>query len=150
MDVNGITDALVSHAAALGLFQSVNMFQPTNQPGNGLTCAIWVDSITPLAEVSGLDATSAKLVFMVRFFKSTLTAPLDFIDPELVRAVDSLMTSYSGDFDLTSTVKQVDLLGQHGTPLSGQAGYINMDGKLYRVITITLPLIVNDAWGQLA
>ncbi len=150
MDVNGITDALVSHAATLGLFQRVNTFEPTAGPGNGMTCAIWVDSIGPVADVSGLDATSAKLVFMVRFFKAMLTQPLDMLDPELVSATDLLLGAYSGDFDLGSTVKQVDLLGQHGTPLSGQAGYLNMDGKMYRVMTITLPLVINDAWVQVS
>lgn len=150
MDINGITDALVSHAAALGLFERVNTFEPTNQPGNGLSCAVWVDTIQPLAEVSGLDATSAKLVFFVRFFKSMQTEPLDMLDPELVSATDTLMNAYSGDFDLTSTVKQVDLLGQHGTPLSGQAGYLNMDAKMYRVMTITLPLVCNDVWNQVS
>jgi hypothetical protein len=32
--------------------------------------------------------------------------------------------------------------------LSAQAGYINQDGKLMRVMTIMLPLVVNDAWVQ--
>lgn len=150
MDINGITDALVSHAVALGLFQRVNMFEPTNQPGNGMTCAIWADEVLPVAEVSGLDATSAKLTFMVRFFKSMQTEPLDMIDPELVSATDVLLNAYSGDFDLSGTIKQVDLLGQHGTPLSGRAGYLNMDAKMFRVMTITLPLVVNDAWNQVS
>jgi hypothetical protein len=42
----------------------------------------------------------------------------------------------------------VDLLGQFGTPLSAQAGYVNQDGRLFRIMTITLPLVVNDVWGQ--
>lgn len=148
MDTNAITDALVSHIAVLGLFQRVNQFEPTNQPGNGTTCAVWANTIEPVAEASGLDATSAKLVYFVRFYKSMMVEPLDMVDPDLITATDTLMAAYSGDFDLSSTVKQVDLLGVHGVPLSAEAGYVNMDGKMYRVMTITLPLIVNDAWAQ--
>lgn len=150
MDTPGITDSLVSHAASLGLFDSVNTHEVISAPGNGLTCAVWVDTLGPTAEASGLDATSARLVFMVRIYTSTLTEPSDMIDPNLLAATDTLMTAYSGDFDLNSTVRNVDLLGDSGTPLQGQAGYLNMDGKIYRVMTITLPLIVNDAWAQVS
>ena len=44
----------------------------------------------------------------------------------------------------------VDLLGMAGSPLGAQAGYINQDGALYRVMTITLPLLITDAWTQAA
>jgi hypothetical protein len=42
----------------------------------------------------------------------------------------------------------VDLLGSAGAPLSAQAGYLNQDGRLFRVMTLTLPIIVNDVWDQ--
>jgi carbon-monoxide dehydrogenase large subunit len=32
--------------------------------------------------------------------------------------------------------------------LSAVAGYINQDGKVLRVMTLTLPLVVNDVWSQ--
>jgi len=35
-------------------------------------------------------------------------------------------------------------------PLSALAGYLNQDGKLYRVMTVTLPIIINDIWAQVA
>ena len=43
----------------------------------------------------------------------------------------------------------VDLLGQAGVPLSARAGYLEMDdGAVYRVVTLTVPVLVNDLWSQ--
>jgi hypothetical protein len=150
MDIAAITDALESHAAALGYFERVNFAQLTNQPGNGLGCSIWADAIGPARGSSGLDSTSSKLNFMVRLYTSAAAEPIDAIDPEMLRATSALMAAYSGDFDLGGTIRNVDLLGQFGVPLSGQAGYLELDGKMYRVMTITLPLIVNDVWDQVS
>jgi hypothetical protein len=148
LDVTGILDGIVSHAMALGLFERVNTSEPKAAPGNGLTCAIWADKVEPVALASGLAVTSARVAFMVRIYTSMLQQPQDAIDPNILAAVDALITAYSGDFDLGGTVRNVDLLGQHGVPLSAQAGYINQDNKNMRVMTIVLPVIVSDIWSQ--
>lgn len=150
MSMTPILDAAVSHAMALGYFERVNAHEPKNKPGNGLTCALWVDRIGPALGSSGLASTTALLILNVRVYTSMLAQPADGIDPNLLDAVDGLMSAYSGDFELGGLVRQVDLLGQFGTPLSAQAGYLPIDNKLYRVMTITLPLVVNDLWSQAA
>jgi hypothetical protein len=150
MDITGIVNQVVSHAASTGLFERVNTHEPKNAPGNGLTCAVWADQITPVAAASGLDATTGSVILNVRLYTSMLQQPYDAIDPNLVAAVDTLMSAYSGAFTLNGEVRNVDLLGAHGTQLSARAGYINQDGKVYRVMTIMLPLIINDLWLQAA
>lgn len=148
IDVSGILDQVVSHALSCGRFERVNAHEPKNAPGKGLTCAVWVDEIGPDTESSGLAASSGVIRFMVRLYTSMVAEPLDAIDPELLSAVDVLMSAFSGDFDLGGSVRCVDLLGQTGRPLSAKAGYLNQDGRVYRVMTITLPVIVNDIWSQ--
>jgi len=147
INATGILDSILSHALASGLFERVNGHEPKSAPGNGLSAAVWLDSIGPVVS-SGLAATSARLAVNVRLYTAMLADPQDAIDPNLIAAVDTLMTACSGDFDLGGNVRNVDLLGQAGTPLSAQAGYLNQDGKLFRVMTILLPLIVNDVWEQ--
>lgn len=150
MNIRGILDALISHAKASGLFETVNGHEPASAPGHGLHAAVWVDSIGP-ADSSGLQATTGLLVFNVRIYTSVRSEPADAIDPALVDAVDALMTAYSGDFDLGEQVRCVDLLGQAGTPLSARAGYLEMDdGAVFRVMTLTVPVLVNDLWEQVA
>lgn len=148
LDATTLLDRTVSHALALGHFERVNQHEPKNAPGLGLSCAVWVDDIGPARGQSGLNATTARVVLNVRLYTSMLTEPMDDIDPNLMVALDALMGAYSGDFTLGGAVRNVDLLGATGTPLSARAGYLNQGGKLYRVMTITLPLIVNDLWEQ--
>ncbi|MEU1372983.1 hypothetical protein ABZ442_04875 [Streptomyces triculaminicus] len=149
LDINGILDAVVSHALASGHFERVNTHEPQNAPGHGLTAAVWVDGIAA-ARSSGLGVASARLVFNVRLFTPVLQEPADAIDPNLLTAADALLRAYVGDFDLGGRVRQVDLFGQHGPGLEARAGYIQQDGALLRVITITLPVIVNDLWDEVA
>lgn len=146
MDINKLVSDLSSHAKKLGIFQSVNSHEPKAAPQNGLTCAIWSESIGPCVGGSGLDVTSAYVVMNVRLYTSMLQQPYDNIDPKMMSAVDKLMTEYSKNFTLSGDVRAVDLMGIYGTRLSARAGYINQDNKIYRVMTITLPLIVNDTW----
>ena len=141
-----VLNEVVSHAMKLGLFERVNGHEPKSAPGNGLSAAVWVDRVGPAG--SGLAATSALLTLQVRLYSPMLQEPQDAIDPNLTAAADALMNAYSGDFELGGNVRNVDLLGQTGPGLSAQAGYIEQDHKLYRVMTITLPLIVNDVWEQ--
>ncbi len=148
-DLDAIFAAVESHAMALGRFEQVNMHEPKNKPGNGLTCAIWVDWMGPVLS-SGLAATSGVLRFSVRIYQNMLSEPQDAIDPAVTAAVNALFAAYAGDFELGGLIRNVDLRGQAGVPLSAQAGYINQDGAMLRVVTITLPLIINDMWDEVA
>lgn len=148
--VRALFDQVLSHAMKLGVFERVNGHEPKNAPGGGLSCSVWVDSVDPLPAASGLNATSGRLAFHVRVMSSMLAEPQDGIDPEILSAVCTLMAEYSGNFTLGGTVREIDLLGAHGIPLSAQAGYLEQDRKFFRVMVITLPVIINDLWTQVA
>ena len=142
-----IMDRLTSKAKATGLFRAVNGHEPKNAPEKGLSAAVWSDSIAP-SLTSGLNSTSAVVTWMIRLYTPMITEPQDMIDPTLIAAADQIMGDITGDFDLGGTVRQVDLLGSHGTPFGAQAGYVEIDGTMYRIIDITVPCVINDAWTQ--
>ena len=148
--VRTLFDQVVSHAASLGIFERVNSHEPKNAPGSGLSCSVWAGPIGPIARASGLASTSGRVVFNIRVYSSMLAEPQDDIDREILTATSVLMGAYSGDFTLGGNARAIDLLGMYGTPLSADPGYINHDGKLFRVMEITLPVIVNDMWSQTA
>lgn len=149
LNITGILDAVTSHAMASGYFDQVNGHEPTSPPGSGLTAAVWVDRVDAVRS-SGLDSLTVRLIFNVRLYTSMQAEPQDAIDPALITALDVLCASYSGDFTLGGLVRQVDVLGQHGQPLEARAGYIQQDGGLYRVMTISVPVLVNDLWDEVA
>lgn len=143
-----IFDAVVSDAQASGYFDRVNKHEPKRKPGKGLTASVWIQNITPLALASGLAATSARVLFILRIYSNMLKEPQDMIDPELMRAASNLMRRYHDDFDFAGAIRNVDLLGQFGISLEATAGYLEIDNTMFRIMDITIPCIVNDVWPQ--
>lgn len=143
-----ITQALQSHALASGWFDRVDGHEPKNAPGKGLSAAVWLQKLDAVPARSGLAVSSARVEMSIRVSTPMLTDPEDAIDPELLSAVDALLTAYSSDFQLGGLITAVDLLGAYGTPLGARAGYLTQDQTPYRVMTITLPLILDDQWTQ--
>ena len=149
MDVEGLTAAVTSRVQATGLFETVNG-EITHQPGQGLRAAVWFDYGEPVAEASGLDAVTVRMDGMVRIFGPVHSLPVDEIDPAMLRALDALGRAYVGGFSLGGLVRDIDVFGRHGRRMSWKAGYLDVEKGTCRVITLTLPLIVNDVWNEVA
>lgn len=141
LDTKGLFDALVSHAMSAGVFDQVNAHEPKSKPGRGIVASIYLDSIVPAK--SGLASVSVRITFNIRIQTSMTQEPQDDIDPNILSAVDVLMTLYAGDFSLSDRVRNVDLM-----EFSARSGYVNQDSTMFRVIVISLPLIVNDVWEE--
>ncbi len=150
IEVEAVTDAVASHAMTTGLFDRVNTFEPKSAPGYGVTAAVWAQSIEPAPNFSGLNGTAVRFEMTLRIYTSMSQDPPDMIDVNLIKAVDAMLAAYSNDFTLDSLVAHVDLLGAHGSPLQANAGYIELDGRMMRVMDITVPLIIDNVWGQVA
>jgi hypothetical protein len=146
-----IIAAAISHVQATGRFITVNGHEPESAPaGSGLTAAVWVENLALFAATSGLAVTSARVELSIRLFAPLRVDTPDAIDPALLDALDVLLASFNADFTLDGLVESVDLLGRTGTPLGARAGYVQQDQQVLRVMTITLPLIVDDVWEQVA
>lgn len=148
LGISDVIDAVTSHASASGFFDSVQCHEPKSAPGNGLTYAVFLSGLGPARAASGLTATTARVELTGRIYKPFRTEPEDLIDPGLADAADALFAAYTGDFDLGSHARNVDVLGAHGAPLGARAGYQTIDKSVFRVLDIAIPIIVNDAWNQ--
>lgn len=133
---------------ASGYVEETRMHEPDNAPGDGISAAMWIESIYPIAPHSGLAATSAMLHFNMRFYSSGMTEPKDEIDPAIAEATYEVMKAFTGDFTLDGDVAFIDLLGAHSQGLRAEAGYVNSQDMIFRVMTIDIPVVLNDAWTQ--
>lgn len=150
LDVVGIMDQLVSHALATGYFDSVNETKIDEPTGGGsITCGIWADDIVPIRS-SGLASTSVRIIYKVRLFSSTEASPESYVERVMVEAADALFSAYSGDFELGGEARAIDLLGMHGVSLACNAHYMNLSGVIYRVMDLTVPVLINDVYDQTA
>lgn len=148
--VAALINAVTSHASALGLFDVVQGHEPKSAPGNGLTYAVYLQGMGPARAASGLQSASARVELTGRIYRPFISEPEDLIDPSLAVAADLLFTAYVGDFDLGGTARNVDVFGAHGRGLDSRAGYQTIGQTVFRVLDITIPIIVSDCWEEVA
>jgi hypothetical protein len=142
-------DRVASHAAGLGLFDSpVLTNEPKNPPGNGVWCAIFTDAIDPLPRLSGLNESAGRVTFRVRVGSNALAEPQDSIDPNVMIAATTLMGEYSGHFTLDGNVIAVDLLGMFGRSLAARGAFITIQQRVYRVLEVILPILIDPMFTQ--
>lgn len=148
-DPFAIIDAIASHAQRTGHFDAgVIKHEPKNAPGNGTSVAVWFQRARPSKRQSGLTTTSFAAVVSVRVHINMLREPQDEIDADALRAASALYNAYHGDLDLGGQVQTIDVFGIEGQDLALEAGYVTIGSTMYRVYTITLPVICIDVWDQ--
>lgn len=147
-----ILDALISFTKRLGIFEAVQGHEPKSSPKNGLTAALWLQTMAPAPGASGLDSTTLRIAWYLRIYQNFLSKPEDSIDPKVMRAMAAVMEALTGNFDLDIVgVRAIDVLGAYGPPMASEAGYVPMSGgAIYRCMTLTIPVILNDAFVQAA
>jgi hypothetical protein len=150
-----ILNSLVSFVLRLGIFQRVQQHEPKSAPRNGLTAALWLQTMVPAIGESSLTSTSLRVAWYLRIYQNFLSEPQDLIDPSVMKAMAAVMEALSADFDLDlPAVRAIDLLGITGPPMGAEAGYVPMGPpnaqKIYRCMTLTIPIIVDDAFVQVA
>lgn len=154
LDSDAVIGRVGDHARALGVFDEVLGHEPKNAPGSGLTLAIWIDQVDPVLG-SGLSSTSARVVVIGRIYRSMFAEPADAIDPAMSNAGADLLGSVIGDLTLkgpdgsgTAVARTIDVRGIEGIRASARGGYLEQDRKLFRIFTVTIPVIVNDVWPE--
>lgn len=137
----------------LGQFEGVLFHEPKAAPSPG-SAALWLDRIRPITS-SGLAAVSAVMVLNCRLYASFNADPADSIDVTTAQRAAALIGAFAGEFTLPdpagdALVRNVDIFGTYGFALDATAGYVNQDGQLYRVMTVVIPLVINDLWAEVS
>ena len=142
-----VLNKLISHVKRVGVLKNVLAHEPKSAPPFG-TASVFLREVRAIQQGSGLNKTNALVVWNVRLYQNMLKEPQDEIDTGLLDTMDLLLTSFNQDFTLEGAVKSVDILGISGVGLGAEAGYVEIDRKMYRIIDITLPLLMNNVWTQ--
>jgi hypothetical protein len=144
--VSAVFDRILSWAMNCGRFATVNGHEPKSAPVGEIDFALWVQDIQNLGKVSGESASSGVLTLQGRVYTSFTSQPFDSIDPRVLSASNDLMGALCADFDFDGidSVRNLDIFGISGVRLRAQAGYVEIDKKMFRVMTITIPVIIND------
>ncbi len=149
-DAAALFDAVASHLLSLGLFDRVGRHEPDNGPGNGLSATLVLDPafLRPDPSRSGLPTTTVRLTLRCQIMLPTNYEPADQIDVLILEATAAVIGALHGDYKLGDRVRNVDVLGGSGPPVQADAGYLDIDGQVYRVAIVPIPLVINDVWEQ--
>lgn len=140
-------DKIMSVMGASGYFASFDSVEPKSAPAAaGMHGATWIENLAPIPQRSGLPVTSCRVEMMCRIYRGMLTEPQSTIDTELAAAASYLLAQFTGDFGIAGA--WIDLLGAHGDPLAAQAGYVDLDETIFRIMDITVPFIADDVFDQ--
>lgn len=143
-DAEALFSKIRSIAKGLAVFPAVIGHDPENAPPAGLSCSIMLGTVKPVTS-SGLAAVSGQVTFMVHVWNFASKRPLDDVDPQVLAATCSLMGAFAGGFTLGETVREVDLFG-----MDAQPGYVNFEGKEFRTMQISVPVVINDMFAEVA
>jgi hypothetical protein len=143
--IRKVMDELQSIGARSANFSQVIQHEPKAAPED-FWMAVYLQSMRPAS--SGLISTSIRAEFSIRLYQDMLAEPRDAIDAFVAAATWDIIDSIHQDLTLGGLVELVDVLGKDGEPLSAEAGYVDIGGKLFRVTTINVPVKINDAFDQ--
>ncbi len=74
-----------------------------------------------------------------------LNEPEDQIEYQLAEALSEISSDLIGEYDLGATIRNIDVGGIYGQSLTSEWGYLDVGGVMFRVVDITVPLIVDDS-----
>lgn len=122
--------------------------EPLSAPsGTGVTVCVFPGApMSPITSSSSLTGADVRLEFIVRLLKDAVTEPQDDRETDLIDAYDAVMTSLLGSFTLGGTVRSVDVLGESGQLATGTWGYVQIDSTIFRMVDITVPVMINEVW----
>lgn len=111
----------------------------------------WFNGIEATQTRGGLATTSARLEWVARLHRNALGPGVDQAETErlLLAATDGLLAEIFADIEVgPAPAGWFDPKGQTGEPVKAVTGFLEIDKQLNRVSTITVGIVVDDAWGE--
>ncbi len=127
-----------SHLSASGYFQDVVIGEPKQPTGTRLSAAVFMNEFNVIAAT--LTGTVELHSVALRLYRDMLAEPQGDADTDLDNAIAHVEEDLLGDFDLGSTIRNINVDG-----LSTTWGYIDLGGTEYRIADMSLSMIVDDS-----
>jgi hypothetical protein len=113
-------------------------------PAAQLTAAVWMSSTNVVG--LALDGGTIEVhVVMARLYGQAFGDEPEDVEITTGQAVQKIVSDLVGDADLGSEIRNVDVGGIHGTSVGAAWGHAEIDGAMYRIVDLTIPLIVDDS-----
>ena len=146
-------DAISSHIARTGYVNDVRIGEPVSPPDaiEKMHAAIYMASAGVVSLT--LSTTIEVHSVVVRLYRRAAFGQGDDagqVEAEMALAVSQVTSNLVGEFDLGSTMRNIDIAGQYGQSLSATWGYITIGNTVFRTVDLTVPLVVDESATQAA
>jgi hypothetical protein len=151
LDAAGVLAALGTVFQTIGGIESVITSSGVAPPASGVSVQIYaIPPWKPLDKRSGLASVSMLTTWAARLVTPIGSPPADDLDMTLLSVYSAAMNTLVGGFTLNGQVEQLDLLGAYGTGMPMEPQFLEMGGTVYRALTMTLSLVLDDVWVEVA
>jgi hypothetical protein len=147
-----LTD-ITDYCGRTGLFDSVQSFELDGNIGQFVAAVFPAGpAMEPVEGLSGTNVTSLRVTFVIRLYLAVSQQTPDVIDPKMVNATAVIMRKFNEGFTFTETIYGIDILGEQGVKLAAHCGYLKVGSPegsaLYRIMDITVPVLLANVWQQ--
>ena len=150
LDTTVLQNWLLTHATGTGLFAAgaVIGYEPKSRLRAWPAFAGWFAGLRAVPERSSLDATAALLTWTARIHYDAIGADQTTVERSLMHATDQLFAEYFGDLVIAGMDAWLDAKGQVGEPIASETGFLTIDNQANRVATITVGVVIDNAWAE--
>ena len=152
-NIKATLDAISSHIARTGYVNDVRIGEPVSPPDaiEKMHAAIYMANAGVVSLT--LSTTIEVHGVVVRLYRRAAFGQGDDagqVEAEMALAVSQVTSNLVGEFDLGSTMRNIDIAGQYGQSLSATWGYITIGNTVFRTVDLTVPLVVDESATQAA
>lgn len=152
-NIKATLDAISSHISKTGYVNDVRIGEPVSPPDatDKMHAAIYMAN----AGVVALTLTNTIELHMatVRLYRRAAFGQGDDagqVEADVALAVSQISSNLIGEFDLGSTVRNIDIAGQYGQAINATWGYVTLGNTVFRTVDLAVPLVVDDSATQVA
>ena len=124
-------------------YTTASVGEPKSPPSE-IHAAIFMTS-TSVVRLMLNGATEELHVATVRLHENMLGEPQEDIEFLMAERASKIMEDLFADFELGGNVRNIDAAGINGAPVRADWGYNDVGGKMYRIIDITIPMVVDGS-----
>jgi hypothetical protein len=133
-----------SKVKATGQLKHTQVGEPKGPPANLPAGAIYMDSVR-IYRLTVDGGTGEVHTVNLRVYADMLGEPAEWNEYGLAEVAENLINKLLTDADLTGKVMTIDAAGMAGEAVGLRFGYVDVSGKMHRIVDITLPILVNDS-----
>lgn len=141
-DITTTINLVVSFLQKRGEYSFVQIGEPKSPPRGDLAASVFVSDASVVGVT--LQTTIEIHELTIRLYRNMMEEPEEDNELRISQAVTGIVSDLLGDYDLGASVRNI-AVGEYGRTISATYGYLDVGGTMYRMVDISVPLVVDGS-----